>query len=61
MKILGTSESAYVDAVKAEIFKHRITGARLLDMTQKDLEYIAISKIGIIGEFFLDLTMIFRS
>ncbi|PAV57043.1 hypothetical protein WR25_26111 [Diploscapter pachys] len=38
----STSESAYVDAVKAEIFKHRITGARLLDMTQKDLEYIAI-------------------
>ncbi|CAB3403579.1 unnamed protein product [Caenorhabditis bovis] len=40
------SDAKFVERIKAAVFKHRITGARLLEMTKNDLEFIGIHKLG---------------
>ncbi|KAL6728477.1 hypothetical protein Aduo_010248 [Ancylostoma duodenale] len=44
--ILQAQEADFVERVQAAIFRHRITGARLLEISQKDLEYLGINKLG---------------
>ncbi|EYC44396.1 hypothetical protein Y032_0462g1890 [Ancylostoma ceylanicum] len=44
--ILRAQEADFVERVQAAIFRHRITGARLLEISQKDLEYLGINKLG---------------
>lgn len=36
----------FLDKVKQAICRHRITGARLLEMTQKDFESLGVNKLG---------------
>ncbi|EPB70831.1 protein tyrosine kinase [Ancylostoma ceylanicum] len=44
--IIDAQEADFVERVQAAIFRHRITGARLLEISQKDLEYLGINKLG---------------
>uniref|UniRef100_A0A1I7U3F1 Protein kinase domain-containing protein n=1 Tax=Caenorhabditis tropicalis TaxID=1561998 RepID=A0A1I7U3F1_9PELO len=46
--VLGrvANDKKFLDRVNAAVFRNRITGARLLEMTQNDLEHLGVHKVG---------------
>ncbi|CAI2347784.1 unnamed protein product [Caenorhabditis sp. 36 PRJEB53466] len=40
------NDKKYLNRVNAAVFRNRITGARLLEMTQNDLEHLGVHKLG---------------
>ncbi|KAF1761637.1 hypothetical protein GCK72_009893 [Caenorhabditis remanei] len=40
------NDKKFLDRVNAAVFRNRITGARLLEMTQNDLEHLGVQKVG---------------
>ncbi|CCD70178.1 Mitogen-activated protein kinase kinase kinase zak-1 [Caenorhabditis elegans] len=46
--VLGrvANDKKFLDRVNAAVFRNRITGARLLGMTQNDLEHLGVHKVG---------------